>query len=380
METSSRLTVGFIINPYAGIGGALALKGSDGADIREKALAAGAEKKAAKRAETALELLKPYQEQLHFVTAENEMGADSLKAMNFSFESVYSADQLPSSPDDTKKAVLEILNHNVDVLLFAGGDGTARDIYQVVPDHQLVLGIPAGVKIHSGVYAISPTAAGRVIEKILKGELSSIHNADVMDIDEAAFREGTVRARRFGEMSVPAELEYVQAVKMGGKESDEMVLDDIAAEIIERVDDELLVMGSGSTVEAIMQAMGHENTLLGVDLLQSGELIASDVTESILYDAVTQHESGTVKLVLTLIGGQGHLFGRGNQQLSPRVLRHIGKENIWVVATKTKLQALNNKPLRVDTGDTELDRELSGTIRVITGYHDEVLMPVAAVN
>jgi len=250
----------------------------------------------------------------------------------------------------------------------------------VVPEQQLVLGIPAGVKIHSGVYAISPTGAGRVIEKILQGELSSIHNADVMDIDEDAFRKGTVKARRFGEMSVPAELEYVQAVKMGGKESDEMVLDDIAAEVTERIDDELLVMGSGSTVEAIMQSMGHENTLLGVDLVQQNNLLASDVTESRLYEEVAQCEAGSVKLVITLIGGQGHLFGRGNQQLSPRVIRHIGKENIWVVATKTKLQALNNKPLRVDTGDSELDRELSGTIRVITGYHDEVLMPVAAVN
>lgn len=380
METSSRLTVGFIINPYAGIGGALALKGSDGADIREKALAAGAEKKAAKRAQTALELLQPYKKQVHFVTADNEMGAETLAAMGFSFDSVYSAAESPSSPEDTKKAVAEIITHKIDILLFSGGDGTARDIYQVVPEHQLVLGIPAGVKIHSGVYAISPTAAGRVIEKILKGELSSIHHADVMDIDEEAFRNGTVRARRFGEMSVPAELEYVQAVKMGGKESDEMVLDDIAAEIAERVDDELLVMGSGSTVAAVMQTMGHENTLLGVDLVQREGLLASDVTESRLYEAVTQQANGTVKLVITLIGGQGHLFGRGNQQLSPRVIRHIGKDNIWVVATKTKLQALNNKPLRVDTGDLELDSELAGTIRVITGYHDEVLMPVAAVN
>ncbi|WP_417436961.1 ATP-NAD kinase family protein [Idiomarina abyssalis] len=380
MEVSSKLTVGLIINPYAGIGGALALKGSDGADIREKALSAGAEKKASKRAETALQLLQPYKQQLNFVTAENEMGADSLNTLGFSFESVYSAAESPSSPEDTKKAVSEIIAHKVDILLFAGGDGTARDIYEVVPEQQLVLGIPAGVKIHSGVYAISPTAAGRVIEKILQGELSSIHNADVMDIDEEAFRKGTVKARRFGEMSVPAELEYVQAVKMGGKESDELVLDDIAAEVIERVDDELLVMGSGSTVEAVMQAMGHENTLLGVDLVQDDNLLASDVTESRLYDEVSQHKTGSIKLVITLIGGQGHLFGRGNQQLSPRVIRHIGKDNIWVVATKTKLQALNNKPLRVDTGDAELDSSLSGTIRVITGYHDEVLMPVAAVN
>lgn len=379
MTVVNRLTVGLVVNPYAGIGGAIALKGSDGADIREKALKAGAERKAMQRAETALKILQNYQKQLDFVTCGGEMGANVLKSLGFSYQTVFTPNTQETSSDDTKQAVKAIIDKNVDILLFAGGDGTARDVYSVVPDNQLVLGIPAGVKIHSGVYAISPTAAGRVIEKILKGELSSIHESDVMDIDESAFREGIVKARRYGEMSVPAELEYVQAVKMGGKESDELVLDDIAAEVIERVDDELLVMGSGSTVAAIMEDMGLENTLLGVDLVQNETLVKSDVTEKELFEAVS-NAPNSVKLVITLIGGQGHLFGRGNQQLSPRVIRAIGKDNIWVVATKAKLKSLNNQPLRVDTGDSELDNELSGTIRVITGYHDEVLMPVAAVS
>jgi len=379
MTVVNRLTVGLVVNPYAGIGGAIALKGSDGADIREKALKAGAERKAMQRAETALKILRNYQKQLDFVTCGGEMGANVLKSLGFSYQTVFNPNTQETSSDDTKQAVKAIIDKNVDILLFAGGDGTARDVYSVVSDNQLVLGIPAGVKIHSGVYAISPTAAGRVIEKILKGELSSIHESDVMDIDESAFREGIVKARRYGEMSVPAELEYVQAVKMGGKESDELVLDDIAAEVIERVDDELLVMGSGSTVAAIMEDMGLENTLLGVDLVQNETLVKSDVTEKELFEAVS-NAPNSVKLVITLIGGQGHLFGRGNQQLSPRVIRTIGKDNIWVVATKTKLKSLNNQPLRVDTGDSELDNELSGTIRVITGYHDEVLMPVAAVS
>ncbi|MFD2632590.1 ATP-NAD kinase family protein [Idiomarina piscisalsi] len=379
MTVVNRLAVGLVVNPYAGIGGPIALKGSDGADIREKALKAGAERKAMQRAETALKILQNYQKQLGFVTCGGEMGENVLKSLGFSYQTVFNPNAQETSSEDTKQAVKAIIDKNVDILLFAGGDGTARDVYSVVPDNQLVLGIPAGVKIHSGVYAISPTAAGRVIEKILKGELSSIHESDVMDIDESAFREGIVKARRYGEMSVPAELEYVQAVKMGGKESDELVLDDIAAEVIERVDDELLVMGSGSTVAAIMDDMGIENTLLGVDLVQNETLVKSDVTEKELFEAVS-NSVGSVKLIITLIGGQGHLFGRGNQQLSPRVIRAIGKDNIWVVATKTKLKSLNNQPLRVDTGDSELDNELSGTIRVITGYHDEVLMPVAAVS
>ncbi|MCH2455734.1 MAG: ATP-NAD kinase family protein, partial [Idiomarina sp.] len=326
MTAVNRLTVGLVVNPYAGIGGAIALKGSDGADIREKALKAGAERKAMQRAETALKILQNYQKQLDFVTCGGEMGENVLKSLGFSYQTVFNPNTQETSSDDTKQAVKAIIDKNVDILLFAGGDGTARDVYSVVPDNQLVLGIPAGVKIHSGVYAISPTAAGRVIEKILKGELSSIHESDVMDIDENAFREGIVKARRYGEMSVPAELEYVQAVKMGGKESDELVLDDIAAEVIERVDDELLVMGSGSTVAAIMEDMGLENTLLGVDLVQNETLVKSDVTEKELFEAVS-NAPNSVKLVITLIGGQGHLFGRGNQQLSPRVIRAIGKDN-----------------------------------------------------
>lgn len=364
--------LGLIVNPYAGIGGALALKGSDGAEIRQKALAMGAKQLAPERTAQALELLLPYQSQIKIYTAAGAMGEDLARQMGFDTRVCYRP-PAQSEPEDTEQTARELIEEKVDLLLFAGGDGTARNICAVVDERIPVLGIPAGCKIHSGVYSVTPKAAGRVVEKLVRGELVSLHQAEVMDIDEQGFRQGIVKARHFGQMQVPTELEYVQSVKMGGRESEELVLDDIAAHVIEQMDDEIYVMGSGSTVAAIMQSMGLENTLLGVDLVQHQQLLASDVTAGELLEAIKDKPA---KLVITLIGGQGHIFGRGNQQLSPQVIRAIGKQNIILVATKSKLNALNGRPLLTDSGDHQLDRELCGLMPVITGYHDQVLYPV----
>lgn len=377
MNSPHQLQLGLVINPLAGLGGSVALKGSDGAATAQHALALGATPKAPQRVTHALKVLQPYRQQLHFITGAGALGAELLAELGFSYEVCYQAPQQPTTAADTQALAACIgRDARVDLLLFAGGDGTARDICAVYPDHKPVLGIPAGVKIHSGIYAISPTAAGKVIEQMVKGQLTSVTHADVMDIDETAFRQGTVKARRYGEMLVPAELRYVQAVKMGGKESDELVLADIAADVIESMDDDTLyVMGSGSTVAAIMAELGLANTLLGVDIVRAGELVASDVTATELEHQLQCHQ-GPKKLIITVIGGQGHLFGRGNQQLSPAVIRLIGQENMQVVATKAKLQALGERPLLVDTGEPELDAELAGLMRVTTGYHDEVFVRV----
>lgn len=378
--SKSRLVVGLIINPFAGLGGAVALKGSDGKETRERALALGAEPRAQQRVQQALTLLKPYADQIQFVTCAGAMGADTLAQLGFDFSIAYTPNGDESSAEDTQQAVDALQQKAIDLLLFAGGDGTARDVFKAIDEQQLVLGIPAGVKIHSGVYAVSPKAAGRVVERVINGQLSSLKHADVMDIDEELFRRGKVKARRFGEMLIPAELEYVQAVKMGGVESDELVLADIAAEIIERTDDHYLVMGSGSTVAAIMEDMGLDNTLLGVDWVHNETVLANDLTESELFEKVSAQAPGTIKLVITVIGGQGHILGRGNQQLSARILRHIGRENVWLVATKAKLEALKGRPLLIDSGDEQLDQEWSGLIAVITGYHDEVLVRLQSID
>ena len=372
-DNKPKFKLGVVVNPFAGIGGALALKGSDGAEIREKALAMGAEKKANEKMAKALSILEALSGQFTVVTASGDMGETICESLGIPYEVIYTADAVQTEGEDSERAAKAMVDANVDLLLFAGGDGTARNICSVVGTQVPVLGVPAGCKIHSGVYCVSPSAAGQVVSQMIAGELVSEMDAEVRDIDENAFREGKVIAKHYGEMRVPAELTYVQAVKMGGKEDEALVLDDIAAyvgEIIEDEPDTYFVMGSGSTVGAVMDFLGLENTLLGVDVVKQGELIASDVTASELI-ALT-HDKPT-KVILTVIGGQGHILGRGNQQLSPAFIRQIGKQNMLVVATKQKLQALNGKPLRLDSSDATLDAELAGAFTVITGYKDKVL-------
>jgi len=389
--------LGLVINPIAGVGGSVALKGSD--NMVNQALALGADLKANARTQTALNVLLPYQDQITIYTANNQMGELVAKALGFNVEIVYQTETDNTQASDTEQTIEALLAKHVDIILFAGGDGTARNIAKVVAvnteKHLLaqvpMLGIPAGCKIHSGVYAITPTAAGRVVELMLTKQLVTLTEGDVMDIDESLFRQGIVKAKRFGEMQTPSELRYVQSVKSGGKESDELVLQDISADIIGTMsdnDDGLFIIGSGSTTDFLMQELGLENTLLGVDLVKAEKLIASDVTESKLWQQImlmtpSNNNQQNVTLVITLIGGQGHIFGRGNQQLSPRIIRFIlqqkgGKENIKIIATKAKLAALNHSALICDTGDTDLDQLLSGFMPIITGYKDQVLYPVSS--
>lgn len=361
--------LGLIINPWAGVGGSVGLKGSDG--VAAQALALGAVPQAQQRVAAALTELLPLQSELEILTVAADMGATLASSMGFAVKVVYTAAQQPSTAQDTEDAAKALVAAGIDLLLFAGGDGTARNICSSVGAATTVLGIPAGCKIHSGVYAITPAAAGKVVAQMVRGELVTVQDAQVMDIDETAFRQGTVRARRYGEMQIPSELRYVQSVKMAGKESEELVLDDLAAYLASQMEDEVrYVMGSGSTVAAVMQQLGLPNTLLGVDVVENGTVLASDVTAEALLQLV---KPGATRLVITLIGGQGHIFGRGNQQLSPAVIRAIGRENILLVATKHKLQQLQGRPLLSDSGDAGLDQQLSGMIKVLVGYNDYVM-------
>ncbi|WP_416305244.1 ATP-NAD kinase family protein [Neptunicella sp. SCSIO 80796] len=371
----SQFKLGLIINPWAGIGGALALKGSDGAAIRQQALQMGAIPQANNRMRQALEVIQPLCKQIKIITAAGDMGADLATQMGFDVQVIYTPPHTQTEAIDSESAASTMLAESIDLLLFAGGDGTARNICNVVGERIPVLGVPAGCKIHSGVYGVTPRASGRVVEKLVKGELVSLNNADVKDIDENQFRLGNVIAKQYGEMRVPAELQYVQATKMGGRESDELVLADIAAFLIEDMQDELYIMGSGSTVAAVMEELGIENTLLGVDLVKHRRLLKSDLSATELLGLI---EGQDCRLVITPIGGQGHILGRGNQQLNPAVIRAVDKANIRIIATKTKLQELNGRPLLVDTGDRALNQQLCGLMPVITGYRDQVLYPVAS--
>ena len=364
--------LGVIVNPVAGVGGSVALKGSD--DVTEQALSLGAVPQANNRMLQALGQFADLTQRFTVVTAGGEMGERCSLALGLDVEVAYQPESEQTTEQDTYAAVDALLTQGIDLLLFAGGDGTARNICATINDTVPVLGVPAGCKIHSGVYGVTPKAAGCVVRRLILGELVTLADADVMDIDEVAFRQGTVKAKRYGEMMVPTDLRYVQSVKMGGIESDELVLTDIAADVMADMEDEYYIMGSGSTVAFTMTELGLDNTLLGVDVVHQHELIASDQTAAQLL-ALTKDKP--CKLVITLIGGQGHIFGRGNQQLSPQLIKQIGKENIIVLATKAKLSALAGRPLIVDTGDVELDQALSGFIRVTTGYRDYIMYRVA---
>ncbi|WP_043598040.1 ATP-NAD kinase family protein [Aeromonas diversa] len=363
--------LGLIINPVAGLGGSVALKGSDG--VVELARRLGAVPRSAERARAALAELAGLDYEL--VTVAGPMGEELAREMGIPHTLIDHHPAAESCAKDTRSAARLMAEMGLDLLLFAGGDGTARDICAAVGEHAHVLGIPAGCKIHSGVYAVTPQAAGRVVARMIGGELLTLAQGEVMDIDEEAFRAGRVRARHFGELMVPQDLRFVQAVKAGGRESEPLVLADIAAEVVSRMEpDTLYLMGSGTTVAACMAELGLENSLLGVDLVENGRLIGQDLRAD---EILTRIAGRPCSLIITPIGGQGHLFGRGNQQLTPAVLRAVGLDRILVIATKSKLATLAGRPLLVDTGDRTLDQALQGYRRIVTGWRDQVIYPVA---
>ena len=380
IQGNSLFRLGLIVNPLAGVGGSVALKGSDGADIVKAAQKLGARPQAQARTRVALEQIQEFSDLFKIFTAANEMGEYLSQDMGFDTTVVSSNVAGETTSEDTREAVKALVKKGVDLILFAGGDGTARDIYSVLKElgqeeNIAVLGIPAGCKIHSAVYAVTPKHAGELLYLIIRGRPLAVQEASVMDIDEDAFRHDLVKARRFGQLNVPAENRYMQNMKEGGVEQEELVLHDIASAVIDSMeDDTLYLLGSGTTPKAVMDELGLDSTLLGLDVVENHQLQQKDVNEQQILSLVD--EGKPVKIILTIIGGQGHLFGRGNQQLSPQVIREIGKENLMVIATPEKLHALGGRPIRVDTGDEKLNDDLCGMIQVITGYDEQTLYRV----
>jgi len=276
--------------------------------------------------------------------------------------------------EDTKRAASEMLEMDVDLIVFSGGDGTARDIYSVIGDRVPVLGIPTGVKIHSGVYAIDPRSAGLLLRRFIE-DSSETRLAEVMDIDEEAFRADVIQARLFGYMNVLFHGELIQVSKEGSGSSDETSTHGVANEVYDEMDpDVLYILGPGTSIRPIADRMGVEKTLLGVDVVQDGKMVIKDANESQLIDVIKGRKA---RLYVSVIGGQGFVFGRGNQQLSPEVIRAIGRENIMIVATPNKLATLRGRPLRVDTGDHVLDEELKGYFKLHTEYGRRTIYRVA---
>jgi predicted polyphosphate/ATP-dependent NAD kinase len=361
--------LGFIINPVAGVGGRVGLKGSDGPEIQKMAQSLGAVREARNKAVVALKALAPIQDKIELWTAPGEMGEDCAGGAGFPAHVIGRPGQGLTTAADTIHIARQMAEIGVDLLVFAGGDGTARDIYAAVGEKLVVLGIPAGVKIHSGVYAVNPTRAGEAALLYLSRDSPDFREAEVMDIDEEAFRAGRVRTKLYGYLKVPELKAYIQNVKAGGYSEPES-LAGIAAEITGAMREHVLyIIGPGTTTRSIMDSLGLAGTLLGVDVVRNRQLLAKDVNERQLYELL---QGGETEIIVTAIGGQGHIFGRGNQQISPRIIRKAGPKNIHVVASKAKLINLLPAPLLVDTGDSRLDKALCGYIRVITGWGEYI--------
>ncbi|HPZ58955.1 MAG TPA: ATP-NAD kinase family protein, partial [Bacillota bacterium] len=364
-----------------GSGGRVGLKGSDGKDIVEKAFAMGAVPEAPSKASKALERLQNLKEKFRLLTYPGPMGEDVARELGYDPVVLGHLDGNRTSAADTERAVKDLWEAGAELLLFAGGDGTARDVYNVIGNSLPVIGIPAGVKIHSAVYADTPAHAGDAAALFLSGSgRIQMREAEVMDIDEDAFRRDRLSAKLYGYMTVPNVRNLMQSAKAGSVSSEGESMMSIASHIVTNMEPGVCYfVGPGTTMRCVMDLLGLKNTLLGVDAVLNKQLVGSDLNEAGLLKLLDEMESRgiPVKVIVTVIGGQGYLFGRGNQQLSHRVLRRVGKENIIVGATESKMIALGGKPLLVDTGDAEVNEMLSGYVKVITSMNRQMVYRVA---
>lgn len=372
MKNQSR-KLGFLLNPIAGMGGRVGLKGTNGDEILRKAIGLGAVPLAPARARETLEVLREVKDTIQLITYPHEMGEDEARKCNFNPTIIGSITPRRTTALDTKKAVEEMMNLKVNLILFVGGDGTARDIYEVIGNNIPVLGVPAGVKIHSAVFAIDPIAAGRIAIRFLFKELP-LREVEVMDVDEEAFREGQLSARLYGFALTPYEPTLIQGSKIASPTTEDELHNHaaIAIYINEMLrSDNVYILGPGTTTRTITDLLDEKKTLLGVDLLFNKKIIAKDVNEKQILDAIYGKKSW---IIVTPIGGQGFIFGRGNQQISPAVIKKVGRDNLIVIATRHKLRGL--KSLRVDTGEPSLDEELRGYMRVVVDYREEHVVKV----
>lgn len=366
--------IGLIINPIAGMGGRVGLKGTDG--LADQARALGARPLAGEKTLRALGGLaaRGRTAGLCLVAPPGKMGGDAARAAGLPLEILDMDTGEKTQARDTVAAAREMVGQQVDLILFAGGDGTARDVCEVVGESLPVIGIPAGVKLHSPVFAVSPEAAGGLARAFAENRGLPLVLKEVMDLDEAAYRSGQVAPKLFGHMKVPRG-ERIQGRKSGSALSEAGAQSLICMDYGDRMDDEgVYLIGPGTTTRGVMTGLDLPHSLLGVDVVSRGQLLAADASERQILDLIRGKKA---HIFITPIGGQGHLFGRGNHQLSPEVIRAVGKDNICIGATLEKIGSLRGRPFRVDTGDPGTDRMLAGYVRVITGFRQEMVYPVA---
>ena len=352
--------IGVVVNPIAGMGGRVGLKGTD--DKVEEARARGAEPRAPDRAREALEALHDRAPDAEILTCDPPMGVEEVEAAGYAPEVVYEPDPTETAAADTREAVRRLAERDVDLILFVGGDGTATDVVETLDeldDETPILGVPAGVKIYSSVFGVTPASAGRIA-----ADFDGVESREVSDVDEEAYREeGEVRStpRAVANVPVADDLQSSKQIAGGSVES-------LAAGVADDVEPGVTyVFGPGGTVGEIERELGFEGSPLGVDVFRDGEVLVRDGSASEILDALGENNV----IVVSPIGGQGFVFGRGNQQLSPEVIRRC---EIEIVASRSKLDEIG--VLRVDTGDPELDEELRGWTKVRVGRFERRMMQI----
>ncbi len=366
-------TVGLIVNPIAGIGGSVGLKGTDGPKVLQEALRRGGRPVAPERCMRALSSLKRNYSSLNVITCPGEMGEKEASEARVAYELLSNPRSEKTSAADTRLAAKQLEGRNVRLLLFAGGDGTARDISEAIDARIAALGTPCGVKNYSSVFATSPEAAGEVAASYLRDEITTI-DSEVLDFDEKSMRIGGIETRICGVLQVPSARRLMQTAKSTCAVNDESDQEAIAKFVVEEMKPDFqYILGPGSTTSRVAKQLGVEKTLLGVDVILGGNVISRDATARELDEIVRKKPT---KLIIAPIGGQGYVLGRGNQQLSPSVIQRIGKGNITIICTRSKLVNLAERRFLVDTGDRELDGELVGYWRVIVGYREFAVVKV----
>ena len=370
-------TFGLVVNPVAGVGGAAGLKGSDGSEVQISARQRGGHERAGARAMTALRIIASAFPEATVLTAAGTMGENAVRQAGLEPMIVYRPGD-DTSGEDSTAAAKAISEQGDGLLLFSGGDGTARDVSSSSQGDSLILGIPAGVKMYSSCFAVSPAAAGALAVQWLNGSTSTAQ-AEVLDVDEGQVRSGRVDPQLYAVVSIPQGGGGTRGRKSATADTEHMAVRAAAAGVVDRMKPQTTyLLGPGGTMARVAELLGIPCTPLGVDVVRSGNVLLKDASERELVELLKDDPGRHAQAVVSVIGGQGFLLGRGNQQLSAQVLSLLGTPPMIVVATEQKLIDLHGRPLLVDSGDTGVDATLSGYVEVVTGPQASSYYPVKA--
>ncbi|MBY8998527.1 MAG: ATP-NAD kinase family protein [Candidatus Thorarchaeota archaeon] len=377
------MNIGLLVNPIAGMGGRVGLKGTDG--VVDEAIKRGASPVAPGRALeflTALESVissSKLRDEIRIITCPGKMGEDVAQEAGLKHKVVELDIENSTDAEDTKDCVLSLYEAEVRLLIFVGGDGTARDVLDSVTAYELkdlqVIGVPSGVKMYSGIFVVNPADAAEVVRLVYEGTAQSAE-FEVMDADEKAIRKDRFIINLYGYLTGPSVPARFQGAKQASPEtSDECEAQEaIAKYVIEEMDkDGTYILGPGTTVKTVTDMLKVKKTTLGVDVYKQGK-VHNDVNEEKILELVDDFNKTWI--IVSPIGHQGMLFGRGNQQISPGIIDRVGRDHIIVISTPSKLKGIAGELLRVDTGDTKVDDVLRGFIRVVTDYNEMRLIKI----